>query len=88
MADNIFEQRNRARKVAKLVSVLDATHASTDAVRAMTDEEWQTAAETAGVHPPSDTTRGQVIDLLASREQPVDPFEDLDHRGWWGGDAA
>ena len=88
MTDNIFEQRNRARKVAKLISVLEAVRASTEAVRAMTDEEWQTAAEIAGVHPPSDTTRGQVIDLLASREQPVDPFDGLEDFGWFGGDAA
>ena len=87
MADNIFEQRNRARKVAKLVSVLDAAHASTDTVRAMTDDEWQTVADAAGVHPPSDTTREQVIELFASREQPADPFAGLEDYGW-GGDAA
>ena len=87
MTDNILEQRNRARKVARLVSVLDAAHASTDAVRGMTDDEWQTAADAAGVHPPSDTTRGQVIDLFESREQPADPFEGLADYGW-GGDAA
>lgn len=87
MTDNIFEQRNRARKVAKLVGVLDATHASTDAVRAMTDDEWRATAEAAGVHPPSHTTRRHVINVLELREHPADPFDGLDDYGW-GGDAA
>lgn len=87
MTDNIFEQRNRARKVAKLVDVLDAAHESAQTVRAMTDDQWQIAADTADVYSPSHKTREQVIRLFAVREQPADPFEGLDGYGL-DGDAA
>jgi len=83
MADSIFEQCNRARKVARLVAVLDRAGATTAAVRNMGDDDWQRLAEHAGVHPPSEITRQHVVNVLALRD--VDPFEGLTDE--WDGAA-
>lgn len=75
MADQIIQDRARARKVSALVETLTAAGATAAGLEFFTDSAWQLAADCAGVRIPSEQTRAAVVQALELREQTdVDPF--------------
>jgi hypothetical protein len=75
----IIEQQSRALKASALVAALHESGATSASVTHLDDACWRTAAQAAGVRPPSPTTRALVARWFVEREQPVDdPFADLD----------
>lgn len=68
---NPFEERARARKASALL--VTALRSDLDLLDlALLDRtEWNDLAHTAGVRPPSDTTRRLVLEQLGYRERPA-----------------
>lgn len=86
---NPYEQRARDHKVVALVAKardLTARRPGTqpdllgiaDGLAAASDERWQNLAHQAGVKPPSDDTKREVVAMLrmlAANPVPADPFD-------------
>ena len=82
---NPYEELGRTRKCARLVIEIDClaerlgvdTRALIPAVERWGDPEWTELAVAAGQKPPSEITRGAVIDLLRVRAERCGRIERL-----------
>ncbi len=68
MPSNAWEEKNRLLKVAALVDKLREHQISADLAQLMDREDWIALAGQAGVIPPSDESKAQVIKSLRAGE--------------------